>query len=101
MEQKPMINPLNLQSFLVVAFVLAMLALVLGLFHSMKISAATSLATDWIGQYSQTSAALHNDLRMLNERMEKLEREVETLKAPSADALVPADSAAEPSGENP
>jgi len=93
MEPKPLINPVNAQTFLVVAFVLAMLALVLGLFHSVKISTATALANDWIGQYTDNAAMLNNDMRQLDARVKQLEQQLADMKAASADTPA-ADSAA-------
>ena len=80
LEQRGIISPANVQTVVVVGFVIALLALVLAIFNSYKMSSAAHVATDWLEHYSTTAAETQAELASLRAKVASLESELEDAK---------------------
>ena len=75
-----MISQANVQTVIVVGFVLSLLALVLAIFNSYKISSGAEVAADWLEHYATSSAELQAEVSDLRAKVGALESELTELR---------------------
>ena len=76
MEKRGILTSENMQTIIVVGFILAMLALILSMFNAYKMTGAAHVATDWLEHYSVTSADMQAEVQALRSRVSSLEKEL-------------------------
>lgn len=76
MEKRGLVNSENIQTIVIVGFVLALLALVLAMFNAYKMTNAAHVASDWLEHYSTTSAETQGEVQALRGRLTALEKEI-------------------------
>ena len=65
LEKRGLVNSENIQTIIVVGFILALLGLVLAMFNAYKMTNAAHVATDWLEHYSTTSAETQAEVQAL------------------------------------
>ena len=94
-----MINSENVQTIIVVGFILALLGLVLAMFNAYKMTNAADVATDWLEHYSTTSAETQAEVQALRGRLTALEKEIAEMRKMRAQPVLLETTAAESTSE--
>ena len=88
LEKRGLVNSENIQTIIVVGFILALLGLVLAMFNAYKMTNAAHVATDWL-EHCSTSAETQAEVQTLRGQLTALEKELaETRKLRSQPILL-------------
>ena len=88
MEKRGIVHSENMQTIVVVGFIIALLALVLAVFNAYKMTSAAHVATDWLEHYSTASADVQAEVQSLRSRVSALENELAETKKIMAQPVV-------------
>ena len=80
LEKRGLVNSENIQTIIVVGFILALLGLVLAMFNAYKMTSAAHVATDWLEHYSTTSAETQAEVQALRGRLTAMEKELAEMR---------------------
>ena len=88
MQERGIITPENLNTVVVVGFILALLSLVLAIFNAYKLNDMYNVTGDWVEHFQLSAAESQKEVQALRTRIGVLENELAETKKLAAQPIV-------------